>query len=88
MFSLYSILLFVAPIVHYTVKVDAADTTAYAVEIRLQHVPAHFQLAMATHPEYDPGTGGARRFLTTGTPGLQNGLVETFWGAPLRFEKA
>ena len=43
---------------------------------------------LAAHPEYDPGTGGARRFLTTGTPGLQNGLVETFWGAPLRFEAA
>ena len=43
---------------------------------------------LAAHPEYDPGTGGSRRFLTTGTPGLQNGLVETFWGAPLRFEAA
>ena len=32
------------------------------------------------------GTGGVRRFLTTGEPGLQNGLVATFWGAPLRFE--
>ncbi len=38
------------------------------------------------HPEYDPGTGGERRFQTTGQPGLQNGLVATFWGAPLRFE--
>lgn len=43
---------------------------------------------LAAHPEYDPGTGCARRFLTTGTPGLQNGLVETFWGSPLRFEAA
>jgi glutamate racemase len=43
---------------------------------------------LAAHPEYDPGTGSVRRFLTTGTPGLQNGLVETFWGAPLRFEAA
>jgi glutamate racemase len=40
------------------------------------------------HPEFDPGQGGARRFLTTGTPGAQNGLVETFWGSPLHFEKA
>jgi glutamate racemase len=40
------------------------------------------------HPDYDPGTTGARRFLTTGEPGLQSGLVETFWGSPLRFEKA
>ena len=41
---------------------------------------------LAAHPEYDPGKSGVRRFLTTGAPGLQNGLVETFWGAPLRFE--
>ncbi len=39
-------------------------------------------------PEYDPGTGGARRFLTTGRPGIQNGLVERFWGEPLAFEAA
>jgi glutamate racemase len=38
------------------------------------------------HPEFDTGTGGARRFLTTGKPGAQSGLVETFWGEPLRFE--
>jgi len=43
---------------------------------------------LAAHPEYKPGSGGSRRFLTTGTPGMQNGLVETFWGAPLRFEAA
>ncbi|WP_297692273.1 aspartate/glutamate racemase family protein [Phenylobacterium sp.] len=43
---------------------------------------------LAQHPEYDPGDGGSRRFLTTGTPGPQNGLVETFWGAPLLFEAA
>jgi glutamate racemase len=40
------------------------------------------------HTEYDPGRSGARRFLTTGAPGLQNGLVQAFWGAPLRFEAA
>jgi glutamate racemase len=40
------------------------------------------------HPDYGPGTSGARRFLTTGAPGLQSGLVETFWGSPLRFEAA
>ena len=38
------------------------------------------------HPEYDLGTGATRRFLTTGRPGVQSGLVEAFWGAPLRFE--
>ncbi len=42
----------------------------------------------ARHPEYDVGTSGARRFLTTGKAGLQSGLVETFWGEPVRFEAA
>jgi len=40
------------------------------------------------HPEYSPGTGGARTFLTTGTPGAQHTMVETFWGGPLSFEQA
>lgn len=40
------------------------------------------------HPEYPAGAGGTRRFLTTGEPGKQNALVETFWGGPLRFEQA
>ena len=41
---------------------------------------------LARHPEYDPGNGGGRRFLTTGEPGAQNALVEAFWGGPVRFE--
>lgn len=40
------------------------------------------------HPELDLGPKGLRRFLTTGRPGPQNGLVETFWGEPLVFEAA
>ena len=40
------------------------------------------------HPEYVAGGSGQRRFLTTGTPGAQNGLVETFWGSALHFETA
>ncbi|WP_158916329.1 glutamate racemase [Caulobacter sp. S45] len=43
---------------------------------------------LARHPQYDPGSSGLRRFLTTGEPKAQNGLVETFWGAPLKFEAA
>ena len=46
------------------------------------------ELYLKRHPELDPGTGGGRRFLTTGQPGPQNGLVESFWGGPLRFEAA
>ena len=40
------------------------------------------------HPEYALGEGAVRRFLTTGKPGAQSGLVEAFWGAPLSFERA
>ena len=40
------------------------------------------------HPEYASGGAGARRFLTTGKPGLQSGLVETFWGETVKFEAA
>jgi glutamate racemase len=43
---------------------------------------------LGRHPEYDPGNAGARRFLTTGRPGQQNGLVEAFWGGPLHFDAA
>ena len=42
----------------------------------------------ARHPEFRPGENAGRRFLTTGSPGEQNSLVETFWGAPLSFEAA
>jgi glutamate racemase len=42
----------------------------------------------ARHPEFVAGAGGMRRFLTTGKPGAQHSLVETFWGAPVSFEPA
>lgn len=41
---------------------------------------------LAQHPEYEPGHNGKHRFLTTGRPGLQHGLVETFWGGPVWFD--
>ncbi|MDO8902100.1 MAG: aspartate/glutamate racemase family protein [Phenylobacterium sp.] len=40
------------------------------------------------HPEIDPGSGGLRLFLTTGRPGAQHDLVQTFWEGPLNFERA
>jgi glutamate racemase len=40
------------------------------------------------HPELDPGHSGLRRFLTTGVPAEQNGLVKAFWGGSLTFEAA
>ncbi len=42
----------------------------------------------ARHPEYETGSSGLRRFLTTGEPGAQNALVASFWGEPLVFEAA
>ena len=42
----------------------------------------------ARHPEYEIGTSGMRRFLTTGEPGPQSSLVASFWGEPLVFEAA
>jgi glutamate racemase len=46
------------------------------------------ELYLKGHPDYPMGTGGSRRFLTTGEPRASNGLVETFWGSPVRFERA
>ena len=45
-------------------------------------------LYLERHPGFDPGRDGDRRFLTTGEPGRQNGLVEQFWGGALTFESA
>jgi len=53
------------------------DATAAAVALYLER-----------HPEFHAGSGAGRRFLTTGQPGVQNGLVERFWGHPLSFEAA
>ena len=58
----------------------------------LIHQPTAVADALARYlerrPEYDPGDGGGRLFLTTGEPGLSHGLVEAFWGSPVRFERA
>ena len=42
-----------AQTIHYRLTVHPGDTTGYDVEMRLQHVPHRFKLAMATHHEYD-----------------------------------
>lgn len=69
--------LFAAALPPGTPLINQPDATADALE-------RYF----ARHPEYDVGSSGARRFLTTGKAGLQSGLVETFWGEPVRFEAA
>lgn len=60
-----------------TPLIQQPEATADALELYLER-----------HPEYDPGQGGGRVFLTTGTPGPQNGLVQSFWGGPVAFEAA
>lgn len=60
-----------------TPLIHQPDSTASAIEAYL-----------VRHPEYDPGGSGARRFLTTGRAGPQNGLVQRFWGSRLSFDPA
>jgi glutamate racemase len=56
----------------------------------LIHQPAStveaLQRYFARHPEYDVGSSGDRRFLTTGAAGRPNALAEAFWGGPIDFE--
>lgn len=76
---------------HYEIIADLFRA-ALPPGTRLIHQPdataAAIDLYLTRHPEYDPGSGGGRRFLTTGRPGAQNGLIERFWGEPLHFEAA
>ncbi|HEX7758997.1 MAG TPA: aspartate/glutamate racemase family protein [Caulobacteraceae bacterium] len=60
-----------------TPLIHQPDATADAIERYLER-----------HPEFRVGTSGLRRFVTTGAPGQQNGLVSAFWGGPLDFEAA
>ena len=60
-----------------TPLIHQPDATAAAIESYL-----------ARHPEYEPGSSGLRRFLTTGHAGPQNGLVQRFWGSRLCFDQA
>ncbi|MBA3670453.1 MAG: M61 family metallopeptidase [Gemmatimonadaceae bacterium] len=42
-----------SPIVSYRLRVDSADLTAFAVEIRIRNGGDTLRVAMAAHPEYD-----------------------------------
>jgi glutamate racemase len=76
---------------HYEIVADLFSA-ALPPGVGLIHQPRatadSLERYLAAHPEYDPGASGERRFLTTGAPGPQNGIVEAFWGEPLRFEAA
>jgi glutamate racemase len=56
----------------------------------LIHQPASTADALrryfARHPDYEIGSSGLRRFLTTGAAGRRNALAEAFWGGPIAFE--
>lgn len=69
--------LFAAALPEGTPLINQPDAVADALERYFQR-----------HPEYEAGISGERRFLTTGKAGARSGLVETFWGAPVTFEKA
>ena len=74
---------------HYEIVADLF-TGALPPGTPLIHQPSAVADALeryvGRHPEYVLGDTGERRFLTTGAPGAQHQLAETFWGAPLRFE--
>ena len=76
---------------HYEIVADLF-VAALPEGTPLIHQPAAtadaLALYFARHPELETGTGGARRFLTTGTPGRQSALVAEFWGEPVSFEAA
>ncbi|MBN9320072.1 MAG: glutamate racemase [Caulobacterales bacterium 68-7] len=76
---------------HYEIVADLF-VAALPEGTPLIHQPAATADALALyferHPELDIGAGGARRFLTTGTPGLQSALIAEFWGGPVTFEAA
>jgi glutamate racemase len=74
---------------HYEITADLF-TDALPPGTPLIHQPGAtadaLERYLQRHPDY-AGTGsGLRSFLTTGTPGAQHALAETFWGAPLSFE--
>ncbi|HEY2482416.1 MAG TPA: aspartate/glutamate racemase family protein [Caulobacteraceae bacterium] len=76
---------------HYEI-IGEMFRSALPAGVPLIHQPEATANAIAgyleRHPEYAAGGDGGRRFLTTGQPGAQNGLVERFWGTPLHFEAA
>ncbi|HEV8363098.1 MAG TPA: PDZ domain-containing protein [Gemmatimonadaceae bacterium] len=41
------------PVVHYAIRVDSANLSAFAVEMNIRNAADTFRLAMSAHPEYD-----------------------------------
>jgi len=57
------------PVVHYTLRVDTADLSLIAVELRLRNVADTVRLAMVAHPEYDDRYWRFVEDLRVDTPG-------------------
>jgi glutamate racemase len=76
---------------HYEIVADLFKK-ALPTGVELIHQPQAtadaLERYLAAHPEYDPGSSAERRFLTTGAPGPQNGIVSAFWGEAVVFEGA
>jgi predicted metalloprotease with PDZ domain len=75
------------PVVAYTLRVDSADLSGYAVEMRIRNAPDTLRLAMAVHPEYDDRFYRYVEGLsveTRGGSGAVTRLDSTLWraGAP------
>jgi predicted metalloprotease with PDZ domain len=41
------------PFIHYRLTVDTSDLTSFSIEMEIRNAPDTFQVAMASHPEYD-----------------------------------
>ena len=76
---------------HYEVVADLFRRALPAATELIQQPRATadaLEVYLARHREFRKGTESLRRFLTTGHPGTQHALIQTYWGEPLSFEAA
>lgn len=72
------------PEIAYTLRVDTADLSGFAVEMRIRNAPDTLRLAMAVHPEYDDKFYRYVEGLTVDGPhgpGVLTRLDSTLWRA-------
>ena len=74
---------------HYEIIADLFRE-ALPPQTPLIHQPSAVADSLATylerHPEYSIGSGGSRRFLTSGAAGAASPLLQAYWGGSLGFE--
>lgn len=76
---------------HYQVVADLFRRALPATSVLIEQPRATgdaLQHYLERHREFRTGTGGARRFLTTGNPGAQHPLIGAYWGERLQFDPA